>query len=90
MSTSWQRALEYGILCPHGILCLLSAPVAVAGAHDLILSIGQIVPHEALGMSGYTKNLFIGTTRGTVGGTVRAGTVGGTVRVLYGVLHGVL
>ena len=30
------------------------------GGHDLILSIGQIVPHEVVGMSGYNKNLFIG------------------------------
>jgi nickel-dependent lactate racemase len=31
------------------------------GGHDLVLSIGQVVPHEVIGMAGYTKNLFIGT-----------------------------
>ena len=31
------------------------------GAHDLILSIGQVVPHEVIGMANYTKNLLIGT-----------------------------
>ena len=31
------------------------------GGHDLILSIGQVVPHEVIGMAGYNKNLFIGT-----------------------------
>jgi nickel-dependent lactate racemase len=31
------------------------------GDHDLILSIGQVVPHEVIGMAGYNKNLFIGT-----------------------------
>ena len=31
------------------------------GGHDLILSIGQVVPHEVAGMANYTKNLFIGT-----------------------------
>ncbi len=31
------------------------------GGHDLILSIGQIVPHEVIGMAGYNKNLFVGT-----------------------------
>mgnify|MGYP000905673714 CR=1 FL=1 len=31
------------------------------GQHDLILSIGQVVPHEVLGMANYNKNLFIGT-----------------------------
>jgi nickel-dependent lactate racemase len=31
------------------------------GSHDLILSIGQIVPHEVIGMAGYNKNIFVGT-----------------------------
>ena len=31
------------------------------GGHDLILSIGQVVPHEVLGMANYNKNVFIGT-----------------------------
>jgi nickel-dependent lactate racemase len=30
------------------------------GGHDLILSIGQVVPHEVVGMANHTKNLFIG------------------------------
>jgi nickel-dependent lactate racemase len=30
------------------------------GKHDLILSVGQVVPHEVVGMAGYNKNLFIG------------------------------
>src|SRR5450759_3433217 len=31
------------------------------GRHDLILSVGQVVPHEVIGMANYNKNLFIGT-----------------------------
>ncbi|RHX97385.1 hypothetical protein DYB25_009908 [Aphanomyces astaci] len=31
------------------------------GGHDLILSIGQVVPHEVMGMANYNKNLFVGT-----------------------------
>ena len=31
------------------------------GEHDLILSIGQVVPHEVIGMANYTKNIFVGT-----------------------------
>jgi nickel-dependent lactate racemase len=31
------------------------------GAFDLILSIGQVVPHEVIGMASYNKNIFIGT-----------------------------
>ncbi|CAM9236112.1 unnamed protein product [Ectocarpus sp. 12 AP-2014] len=30
------------------------------GGHDLVLSIGQVVPHEVMGMSNYNKNLFVG------------------------------
>ena len=28
--------------------------------HDLILSIGQVVPHEVIGMANYNKNIFVG------------------------------
>lgn len=31
------------------------------GNHDLILSIGQVVPHEVIGMANYNKNIFVGT-----------------------------
>ncbi len=30
------------------------------GGHDLVLSIGQVVPHEVMGMAGYNKNLLVG------------------------------
>ncbi len=30
------------------------------GGYDLILSIGQIVPHEVVGMANYTKNICVG------------------------------
>jgi len=33
----------------------------VEGGHDLILSIGQVVPHEVVGMANYNKNLLVGT-----------------------------
>jgi nickel-dependent lactate racemase len=36
----------------------------VRGKHDLILSIGQVVPHEVIGMAGYNKNVFIGAGGG--------------------------
>lgn len=32
----------------------------VDGSFDLILSIGQVVPHEVIGMSNYTKNILVG------------------------------
>ena len=31
------------------------------GEHDLILSIGQVVPHEVVGLANYNKNIFVGT-----------------------------
>lgn len=33
----------------------------VEGGHDLILSIGQVVPHEVTGMANYNKNVLVGT-----------------------------
>jgi nickel-dependent lactate racemase len=31
------------------------------GGHDLVVSIGQVVPHEVAGMANHAKNLFVGT-----------------------------
>jgi nickel-dependent lactate racemase len=33
----------------------------IKGNYDLILSIGQVVPHEVIGMANYNKNIFVGT-----------------------------
>jgi len=33
----------------------------IEGDFDLILSIGQVVPHEVIGMANYNKNIFVGT-----------------------------
>ncbi len=33
----------------------------IEGDFDLIVSIGQVVPHEVAGMANYNKNIFIGT-----------------------------
>jgi len=33
----------------------------INGDFDLILSIGQVVPHEVVGMANYNKNIFVGT-----------------------------
>jgi len=32
----------------------------VSGCYDLIISIGQVVPHEVVGMANYSKNIFVG------------------------------
>ena len=31
------------------------------GNYDLILSLGQVVPHEVIGLANYTKNILVGT-----------------------------
>lgn len=31
-----------------------------SGGHDLIISVGQVVPHEVTGMANYNKNIFVG------------------------------
>ncbi|NLZ76475.1 MAG: DUF2088 domain-containing protein, partial [Spirochaetales bacterium] len=33
----------------------------VHGGFDLILSLGQVVPHEVIGMANHNKNVFVGT-----------------------------
>lgn len=35
--------------------------LVINGEHDQILSVGQVVPHEVVGMANYNKNLFVGT-----------------------------
>ncbi len=35
--------------------------LVVEGEFDLILSIGQVVPHEVIGMANYNKNILVGT-----------------------------
>ena len=35
--------------------------ILIEGNYDLILSIGQVVPHEVIGMANYNKNIFVGT-----------------------------
>jgi nickel-dependent lactate racemase len=34
--------------------------IFVDGDYDLILSLGQVVPHEVIGMANYNKNIFVG------------------------------
>jgi len=35
--------------------------ILIEGGFDTILSIGQVVPHEVIGMANYNKNIFVGT-----------------------------
>ena len=35
--------------------------LVMRGDFDLILSIGQVVPHEVIGMANYNKNILVGT-----------------------------
>lgn len=33
----------------------------IEGNYDLVLSLGQVVPHEVIGLANYNKNIFVGT-----------------------------
>jgi nickel-dependent lactate racemase len=53
------------------------------GGHDLILSIGQVVPHEVIGMANYTKNIVVGTGgRDSINRSHYLGAVYGMERIM--------
>jgi nickel-dependent lactate racemase len=53
------------------------------GGFDLVLSIGQVVPHEVIGMANYTKNILVGTGgRGGINRTHYLGAVYGMERIM--------
>ena len=53
------------------------------GGFDLILSIGQVVPHEVIGMANYTKNILVGTGgREGINGSHYLGAVYGMERIM--------
>ncbi|MFW5643828.1 MAG: lactate racemase domain-containing protein [Alkalispirochaeta sp.] len=57
--------------------------LVATGGHDMVLSIGQVVPHEVVGMANHAKNLFVGT--GGVDGINRShflGAVYGMERIM--------
>ena len=55
----------------------------VDGGYDLILSIGQVVPHEVIGMANYTKNIMIGVGGGdTINKSHYLGAVYGMERIM--------
>lgn len=55
----------------------------VEGGHDLILSIGQVVPHEVIGMANHNKNIFVGTGgRDAINSTHYLGAVYGMERIM--------
>ncbi len=45
--------------CDFSVKCMFNN-ILFDGGHDLILSIGQVVPHEVVGMSNYSKNICVG------------------------------
>ncbi|MCH2206383.1 MAG: lactate racemase domain-containing protein [Lentisphaerales bacterium] len=55
----------------------------IEGNYDLILSIGQIVPHEVIGMANYTKNILVGVGGGdTINKSHYLGAVYGMERIM--------
>ena len=55
----------------------------VHGGFDLILSLGQVVPHEVMGMANYNKNILIGTGgRDSINRSHYLGAVYGIERIM--------
>ena len=55
----------------------------VSGEYDLILSPGQVVPHEVIGMSNHAKNLFVGVGgSGMINASHMIGAVYGMERMM--------
>lgn len=52
-------------------------------SYDLILSVGQVVPHEVVGMANYSKNIFVGCGgRSMINKTHMLGAIFGMERVM--------
>jgi nickel-dependent lactate racemase len=57
--------------------------LVVGGGFDLILSIGQVVPHEVIGMANYNKNILVGTGgRDSINRSHYLGAVYGMERIM--------
>jgi nickel-dependent lactate racemase len=55
----------------------------VQGGFDLVLSLGQVVPHEVIGMANYNKNILIGTGgRDSINRSHYLGAVYGMERIM--------
>lgn len=57
-------AQRIGELSEHKLGCTMDVAVnklLLDDKWDLIISVGQIVPHEVIGMANYTKNILVGT-----------------------------
>jgi nickel-dependent lactate racemase len=53
------------------------------GGYDLILSLGQVVPHEVIGMANYNKNIFVGAGgKGSIHKSHYLGAVYGMERIM--------
>jgi nickel-dependent lactate racemase len=69
---------------------LMTAPISVEvnrrlmdPSYDLIISIGQVVPHEVAGMANYSKNIFVGAGGSNmISGTHMLGAFYGIERIL--------
>ncbi|HHW70349.1 MAG TPA: DUF2088 domain-containing protein [Clostridiales bacterium] len=55
----------------------------VSGKYDIIISIGQVVPHEVVGMANYSKNIFVGCGgKNMINSTHMLGAVYGMERLM--------
>ncbi len=64
------------------VICEINKLI-VNGKYDLILSIGQVVPHEVIGMANHSKNILVGCGgRNTINGSHMIGAVYGMERMM--------
>lgn len=64
------------------VICEISK-IITQGNYDLILSIGQVVPHEVIGMANHSKNLLVGCGgKNTINGSHMIGAVYGMERMM--------
>lgn len=65
-----------------GLACEVNAKV-VDPSYDLVISVGQVVPHEVIGMANHAKNIFVGCGgKDTINKTHMIGAVYGMERMM--------
>jgi nickel-dependent lactate racemase len=63
LDADWIDELSGGRLADAGIRQPMKVAVnreLTQGGHDIVLSLGQVVPHEVVGLANYSKNILIG------------------------------
>ncbi|MEQ9459932.1 MAG: lactate racemase domain-containing protein [Phycisphaeraceae bacterium] len=63
LDAGWVDELSGGRLSAAGVATPMKVAVnreLIHGGHDVVISLGQVVPHEVVGLANYSKNILIG------------------------------